>query len=272
MGRRVLARCSTSKERLRSKWFHPAYCCVRQRQSNLWYLLPTFTPPDVGLARAPFAPIRIYTRVMNDSLTTAAAFLPASRSLTALRAAAARCRGCDLYRHATQTVFGAGPAHARLLLIGEQPGDREDRDGRPFVGPAGALLDRALAQANIARKEVYVTNAVKHFKWERRGKRRLHKHPEDREIVACHPWLAAEIAAVKPQVVVCLGVTAARAVFERVVRLKDLRGSFHPSPLAELTLVTTHPAALLRLPAAATRKRAFREFVAELALAAEALK
>jgi len=178
---------------------------------------------------------------------SAADFLPPRLTLPALAAAASHCAGCDLYRRATQAVFGGGPADARLVLVGEQPGDGEDRVGRPFVGPAGRLLDRALADAGIARAEVYVTNAVKHFKWIARGKRRLHQRPRQGEIDACHPWLAAELKAIRPQALVCLGATAARAAFGRAVTIKDFRGRASETPLARTTFVTIHPSAILRL-------------------------
>ncbi|MCC7423481.1 MAG: UdgX family uracil-DNA binding protein [Planctomycetaceae bacterium] len=155
---------------------------------------------------------------------SAAEFVPQSRSLTTLSRAAKRCEGCDLYRHATQTVFGEGPASARLILVGEQPGDSEDREGHPFVGPAGKLLSTAMEEAEIDRSEVYVTNAVKHFKWEPRGTRRLHKKPSAREIAACRPWLDAEMEAVEPVGIVCLGATAAQALLGRDFRITRNRG------------------------------------------------
>ncbi len=201
-----------------------------------------------------------------ESAYNAAPFIPARATLKRLQQAAAVCAGCPLYRHATQTVFGVGPRHASIVLIGEQPGDREDIEGLPFVGPAGQLLDRALAAAVLPREQVYITNAVKHFKWERRGKRRLHKHPEDREIAACRPWLQAEIAVLKAQVIVCLGVSAAKAAFGKSVKLKDLRGTVQASPLARHTIVTNHPAALLRLTDRAAREHAFAALVADLKL------
>jgi len=184
---------------------------------------------------------------MSEPEQSAAAFLPPQRDLDHLRAAAAGCRGCGLYKNATQTVFGEGPARAALMLIGEQPGDQEDLGGRPFVGPAGRVLSQALDDAGLPRDEIYLTNAVKHFKWEPRGKRRLHKKPSAREIEACKPWLAAELAAVRPQLVVCLGVTAATAAFGKAVTLKQYRGTFTATPLGVTAFVTTHPSALLRL-------------------------
>ncbi|QKT02938.1 UdgX family uracil-DNA binding protein [Ectothiorhodospiraceae bacterium 2226] len=197
--------------------------------------------------------------------TSAADFLPAARTLKALRAAAADCRGCPLYARGTQTVFGEGPRRAALVLVGEQPGDEEDRVGRPFVGPAGAVLARVLEEVGIDRAAVYVTNAVKHFKWEPRGSRRLHKKPSAREIAACHPWLAEEVRAVRPRMVVCLGLTAARAAFGRAVRLKDVRAQFTVTPLSAATFVTTHPAALLRVRGGEARAQAHAQFRQDLA-------
>lgn len=194
---------------------------------------------------------------------SAAEFLPAQPSLEALRKAASHCRGCDLYRNATQTVFGEGSERARVMLIGEQPGDQEDLTGHPFVGPAGQMLERAMAEVGLPRADVYITNAVKHFKWEPRGKRRIHKKPGQTEVRACRPWLEAEMALVRPQVLICLGVTAASAAFGRAVRLRDYRGVFSASPLAELTFVTTHPSSLLRVRGAEQREQAYRRFVAD---------
>jgi len=158
--------------------------------------------------------------------SSAADFLPKQRTLESLRAAARSCKGCDLYKNATQTVFGEGPKDATVMLVGEQPGDMEDRQGHPFVGPAGRLLDKALAEARIPRDEVYITNAVKHFKWIHRGKRRLHQKPSIRQVIACKPWLEAEIQAIHPKVVVCLGATAALSMVGRTVRITQERGKF----------------------------------------------
>jgi DNA polymerase len=180
---------------------------------------------------------------------SAIAWVPEAFDLPALARAAADCRGCDLYRNATQTVFGEGSEQARVVLIGEQPGDKEDLQGRPFVGPAGGMLDRALTDAGIARELAYVTNAVKHFKWERRGKRRIHKKPSEREIEACNPWLLAEMTALNPAAVVCMGATAAQAAFGHSVRVHALRGAFHTTRLSPCTVVTVHPSAILRLRA-----------------------
>ena len=198
-------------------------------------------------------------------------FIPAKPTLDRLRKAAESCTACPLYRNATQTVFGAGPANSRVMLVGEQPGDVEDRDGLPFVGPAGRLLDRALAEAGIDRARVYVTNAVKHFKWVQRGKRRLHSKPGAREIEACHPWLEAEIAALKPAIIVCLGATAAQALLGRAFRVTKRRGEFVASPLAPHVMATIHPSSLLREPDPATREDDTARFVAELRKVADLL-
>jgi uracil-DNA glycosylase len=202
---------------------------------------------------------------------SAAAFLPSNPTLATLRAAAARCTGCDLYRRATQTVFGEGPVPAGLMLVGEQPGNEEDLAGRPFVGPAGRLLDDALAQADIDRSQVYVTNVVKHFKWEPRGKRRIHAKPSAGEIAACLPWLEAELALVQPRVVVCLGATAAQALLGRQFRVSRQRGAFVTSPLAPRVLATVHPSSLLRAPDEETRRRETQRFVEDLRTVAAAL-
>src|SRR5207302_4624907 len=182
----------------------------------------------------------------------AAPSVPSGASLRELSAAAARCTGCDLYRHATQTVFGRGSASARVVFVGEQPGDQEDRQGAPFVGPAGAMLDKALDAAGIPRHEVYVTNAVKHFKWEPRGKRRIHKKPRVSEIKACRPWLEAELRAVKPQVVVCLGATAAQSMLGAQFKLMQNRGKVIEVPGPQgpglHVVATIHPSAILRAP------------------------
>ena len=202
---------------------------------------------------------------------SAAKYLPEERTLSAARTAAAGCRGCPLWRNATQTVFGEGAAHARLMLVGEVPGDQEDLAGRPFVGPAGRLLDRALQAARIERSDTYVTNAVKHFKWEPRGKRRLHRRPSPAEIGACRPWLEREIELVKPLVLVCLGATASQALLGRSFRVSVDRGRFVPSPLAPHVLATIHPSALLRLPDERARDAEMERFIEDLAVARGAL-
>jgi DNA polymerase len=176
----------------------------------------------------------------------AAPFVPAGAGLAELKAAAAHCKGCELYRHATQTVFGRGSAHARIVFIGEQPGDQEDLQGAPFVGPAGEVFDRALAEAGLPREALYVTNAVKHFKFELRGKRRIHQTPRATELNACRPWLEAELALIKPDVLVCLGATAARAIFGDKFRITRDRGQFAATRWAARTIATYHPSAVLR--------------------------
>jgi DNA polymerase len=197
--------------------------------------------------------------------------VPRTTSVRALNAAAHSCRGCDLYKSATQVVFGAGPKSARVLLVGEQPGDQEDRQGEPFVGPAGALLDKALADAGIPRTAVYLTNAVKHFKWEPRGKRRIHKKPRLSEVKACRPWLEAELQAVKPAIVVCLGATAAQSVMGSQFKLMAERGKLLTSALAERVVATIHPSAVLRAPDSDGRRAAYAMLVSDLTLAAKAL-
>jgi uracil-DNA glycosylase len=193
------------------------------------------------------------------------------KPLEEIRAAARRCQDCPLWANATQTVFGAGDPHARVMLVGEQPGDEEDRKGLPFVGPAGRLLDRALEAASVDREHLYVTNAVKHFKWQRRGKRRLHKTPAQREIDACHQWLEAEIQAVRPQVIVALGATAAKAIIGPRFKVSVQRGQCVDSPLAPHVFATFHPSALLRLRDDAEKEAAFAQLVKDLKLIRKAL-
>jgi DNA polymerase len=193
------------------------------------------------------------------------------KSLKQLREEARACQDCPLWANATQTVFGAGDPHARVMLVGEQPGDAEDRKGLPFVGPAGRLLDRALEAAGVDRSHVYVTNAVKHFKWQLRGKRRLHKTPAQREIDACHQWLEREIEAIRPAVIVALGATAARSVIGKDFKVSLQRGRFVESPLAPHVFATFHPSALLRLQDEAEREAAFEQLVGDLKLIRKAL-
>ncbi|HWY46844.1 MAG TPA: UdgX family uracil-DNA binding protein [Bryobacteraceae bacterium] len=201
---------------------------------------------------------------MAEKATGAVEFLPEHPTLRALRDEVQRCRGCELYRYATQAVFGEGPRSARIALVGEQPGDEEDRQGHPFVGPAGKLLNKALEEAGIDRSAVYVTNAVKHFKFEERGKRRLHKKPRMSEIKACKPWLEAEMSLIKPEVIVCLGARAAQALLGSKYRLTKERGKFVEHPLAPLVTATIHPSAVLRTPNAEQRHQEYRKFVADL--------
>src|SRR3954452_17758659 len=200
-------------------------------------------------------------------------FVPeGTRSLTALREAAMGCRGCPLYANATQTVFGEGLKRSRVMLVGEQPGDREDREGAPFVGPAGRELDRALDEVGIARGDVYITNAVKHFKFEERGKRRIHQKPTRGEMQACFPWLREELRLVKPAVVVAVGATAGQALFGSNFKLGEARGRPLDSDLAELVTATTHPSAILRAPDDAARHRMREEFTRDLATVAGFLR
>ena len=192
---------------------------------------------------------------------TAADYLPERLTLESLREAAKVCRGCELWRDATQTVFGEGPADAELVFVGEQPGDQEDKLGQPFVGPAGRIFDRALEEVGIDRSRIYVTNAVKHFKWEPRGKRRIHQKPNAAELAACRPWLDSELAVVEPRVLVCLGATAAQALLGRAFRVTKQRGTPIDSPLASVVVATIHPSAILR---ARDRDAEYAGFVADL--------
>ena len=189
---------------------------------------------------------------------------PARPTLASTRQAAAKCRACPLWQRGTQTVFGEGPVHAKVMLVGEQPGNEEDLAGRPFVGPAGKLLDRALEAAGIDRDRVYVTNVVKHFKWEPRGKRRIHARPNAGEIGACRPWLDAELELIEPDVLVCLGATAAQALLGRQFRVSKDRGKFVPSPLAPHVLATVHPSAILRAPDDESRHAEMARFTDDL--------
>jgi DNA polymerase len=199
-------------------------------------------------------------------------FVPKTASLKVLRAAVQQCRGCDLYKRATQAVFGAGPRAAHVMFVGEQPGDQEDLQGEPFVGPAGALLDRALVDAGIARDDVYVTNAVKHFSWEPRGKRRIHKKPRASELKACRPWFEAELRTVKPEVVVCLGATAAQSVLGAQFKLMQNRGKVLASSLAQQVVATIHPSAVLRAPDSEGRRAAYEMLVADLKVVAKVIQ
>ena len=194
-----------------------------------------------------------------------------AKPLEKIREDARRCQDCPLWANATQTVFGAGDPHARVMLVGEQPGDEEDKKGLPFVGPAGRLLDRALEAAGVDREHLYVTNAVKHFKWQLRGKRRLHKTPAQREIDACHQWLEKEIEKIQPQVIVALGSTAAKAIISRDFKVSVRRGQFVDSPLAPYVFATFHPSALLRLREEEEREAAFKQLVKDLRLIQKAL-
>jgi DNA polymerase len=185
-------------------------------------------------------------------------------SIPALRAAAARCRACPLWKNATQTVFGAGPARPMIVLVGEQPGDREDRLGAPFVGPAGRVLDDALEAAGIPRRRVYLTNVVKHFKWKPSGKRRLHEKPNAREVRACKPWLEGEVARLAPRAIGVLGATAAKALLGSAFKVSEQRGVSLASPLAPIVIATVHPSSLLRMPDPKMREREIARFVGDL--------
>jgi DNA polymerase len=198
-------------------------------------------------------------------------FLPEELSLSSLRDAARHCQGCSLYENATQTVFGEGQRTCRVMLIGEQPGNDEDLQGRPFVGPAGRVLYQALEAAGIERDDAYVTNVVKHFKWTPQGKRRLHKTRGSREIAACWPWLEKEIELIEPEVLVCLGATAAKALLGRDFRVTEQRGHVLPSQFDTLTVATVHPSSILRMPASADRKSAMERFIADLKVVARLL-
>lgn len=207
-----------------------------------------------------------------NSDRSAADFLPEEKDLGHLRNASSSCKGCDLYKNATQTVFGEGDPHARIMLIGEQPGDVEDQQGHPFVGPAGKLLDKAMESAGLDRGHCYLTNAVKHFKFEWKGKRRLHGKPRRIEVIACMPWLEAEIAQVKPDAIVCLGATAAQALLGTKFRLTQHRGEFVESNFARYVLATVHPSAILRAQDDETRHDEMERFIDDLKLVAETIK
>jgi uracil-DNA glycosylase family protein len=203
---------------------------------------------------------------------TAAPLVPAHATLPKLREAAAHCKACDLWKRATQTVFGEGASRAEVMFIGEQPGDREDLMGHPFVGPAGRVLDKALEAAGIDRGRVFVTNAVKHFKWEPRGKRRIHKKPNHIEITACRPWLDAEISVVRPQVIVCLGATAAQALLGRDFKVSTERGRPVPSSLAPTVIASVHPSSILRAQDDESRHREMQRFIDDMKVVAQSLR
>jgi uracil-DNA glycosylase len=195
---------------------------------------------------------------------SAGPLIPKDPTLPGVREAAADCQACDLWKGGTQTVFGEGSSRAKVMFVGEQPGNDEDLQGRPFVGPAGKLLDKTLVEAGIDRKDIYVTNVVKHFKWVRQGKRRIHKKPSQAEINACRPWLEAEIALTKPKVLVCLGASAAQALLGRDFRVSQRRGEFIESPLAPHVMATVHPSSILRAPDEETRRAERARFVEDL--------
>ena len=216
--------------------------------------------------------VRMARQTASSSPLNAVSLVPLQPTLVRLEQAASICQACDLWRNATQTVFGAGGASAVLMLVGEQPGVQEDVAGKPFIGPAGQLLDQALVDAGIAREKTYVTNVVKHFKWISKGRLRLHQTPNVQEIAACRPWLDSEIALVKPYVIVCLGATAAQALLGKQFRVTRQRGEFVESPLAPFVIATLHPAAILRMPDTRNRESAQRQFVDDLRKVAKQLK
>lgn len=213
-------------------------------------------------------------RKQPESSQGAAALIPPSPTLPALQQASRTCKACDLWKLGTQTVFGEGPSRARVMFVGEQPGDSEDSAGHPFVGPAGRLLDEVLAEVGINRDEVYVTNVVKHFKWEaaQRGKRRIHKKPRHSEIEACRPWLDAELQVVRPQVVVCLGASAAQALLGKDFRVTRDRGTLMKSDLAPHVMATAHPASILRAPDPESREQGRKDFTRDLKKVAELVR
>jgi uracil-DNA glycosylase len=210
--------------------------------------------------------------IKQTATVSARDFLPEGRTLKTLHRAAKSCKGCDLYKNATQTVFGEGPETANVMFVGEQPGDQEDRQGHPFVGPAGRLLDKALAEAGIPREQVYVTNAVKHFKWIWRGKRRLHQKPVIRQVMACRPWVEAELDVVRPKIVVCMGSTAARSMLGKPVLITKERGKFIESGAGLLTFITVHPSAIYRQREKDQQEKEYRRFAEELKLVSRKLR
>jgi uracil-DNA glycosylase len=218
----------------------------------------------VGRQRAQVHGSRLVWWIVGDEGQSVAQLLPARLTLSALKEAASGCRACDLWEKGTQTVFGEGPPQARVVMVGEQPGDQEDRVGRPFVGPAGQVLDQALEAAGVDRSLVYVTNVVKHFKWTPRGKRRLHQRPDREEVSACLPWFEAEVSAVKPNVIVCLGATAAQALLGSGFRVTRQRGQVIASTLGAPIMATVHPSSILRAADEPSRQLALEHFIADL--------
>lgn len=258
--------------------FNPARVKTKAMQKEMpkryWKNLPESTLIPELLERAPARVEQMLATSEAQQVSESEygiATPPLTDELSILAEAASACRSCPLWRNATRTVFGAGPRDAEVMLLGEQPGDAEDCAGQPFVGPAGQLLDSLLTEAGIDRSRIYVTNAVKHFKWEPRGKRRIHQTPNSRDIAACRPWLEAELRAIKPRILVCLGSTAATAVFGKGVRVLRDRGEFRRSVFAPHTLITFHPSALLRAPDEATRANQHEQFLADLRLVADAM-
>ena len=251
--------------------FNPARMNLRMMRSEMpqrfWQHMPEVANLPQILVRAPERVDQMI--VQQKKMPGAAKYVPANADLALLRKTIPNCAGCELYKCATQPVFGEGPLEARIVLIGEQPGDQEDRAGRPFVGPAGEVLDRALREAGIERSTVYVTNAVKHFAFEERGKRRIHRTPRLSEVTACRPWLEAELKALEPEIVVCLGSTAAKAVFGAAFRLTEQRGKFLETRFATKTLATYHPSAILRADTPQAKQNLYRILLHDLAEVAE---
>jgi len=243
---------------------------TREMPRRHWRTLPEAEIIDQLIAEAPER-VAAMVRHQEGSRITAADFLPEQRDFDSLQEAAHSCQGCDLYRSATETVFGVGPVNARLMLVGEQPGDEEDKTGQPFVGPAGEVLDRILTSLNLDRSELYITNAVKHFKFTMSGTRRLHSKPSAREVTACRPWLDSELELIRPDVLVCLGVTAAQAVIGRHFKLTQHRGTIIKTAACDQTIATYHPSALLRMPDKIQRDRLEELFTQDLTLAASLL-
>lgn len=257
--------------------FNPARIKLRQMRKELpvrhWATLPETTVIEELLKDAPRRVEAMMKKAACPTATSAADYLPDRMELPVLAKAAEGCRGCGIYCNATQVVFGEGPVGAACMFVGEQPGDQEDLAGRPFVGPAGELLNAAMEEAGVSREQVYVTNAVKHFKWEPRGKRRIHAKPSAREVAACRPWLEAEIKVVKPRMIVCLGATASQSLMGAAFRLTQHRGEvMKETGWAPWVLATVHPSSLLRMPDRAAREAGREQFVSDLRMVARELK
>ena len=252
--------------------FNPARVKVKAMKTEMpvrhWSTLPEAQLIPSLLAKAGDRVIQM----ANQQKSSAAPWVPSTKELSILRSAAPKCEGCDLYQHATQVVFGEGPQAAKVVMVGEQPGDEEDIKGKPFVGPAGRLLDKAILEAGIDRQEVYVTNAVKHFKFVERGKRRIHAKPTGIEISSCRPWLEAELASIEPELVICLGATAAQTLMGRDFRVTTDRGKFFPHHWAKELVATIHPSAILRMPEPERREEEYNLFVEDLRLVAARMR